>query len=103
MYLIITIKEKETVLLLIPNDISIEEKLYKKMNVKVSFYDKQMSISTRRTAKCRPSQKKADGCVLEKLLKINNIVMMMDFTISKNHALINKAKDNYIEKILKDH
>ena len=40
---------------------------------------------------------------MEKLLKINNILMMMDFTIGKNHALINKAKGNYIEKILKDH
>lgn len=32
--------EKKTVLLLIPDDISIEEELYKEMEVNVNFYDK---------------------------------------------------------------
>lgn len=32
--------EKKTVLLFIPDDISIEEELYKEMEVNVNFYDK---------------------------------------------------------------
>lgn len=76
---------KKTVLLLIPDDISIEEQLYKEKKLKklynVNFYDKNDKI-----------WKNAEKTLNEKEYN--------DFTISKSYTLINKIKNNYILKKL---
>ena len=76
---------KKTVLLLIPDDISIKEQLYKEKKLKklynVNFYDKNDKI-----------WKNAEKTLNEKEYN--------DFTISKSYTLINKIKNNYILKKL---
>ena len=76
---------KKTILLLIPDDISIKEQLYKEKKLKklynVNFYDKNDKI-----------WKNAEKTLNEKEYN--------DFTISKSYTLINKIKNNYILKKL---
>ena len=84
--------KKKAVLLLIPDDISIQEELSKEMNVKVNFCDTAKLMKTNDVYYKNDSK----NCFL--LEKIKN------FSNSENYAIINKVKNAYIKKnMMKDH
>ena len=85
-------------MLIILDAISIEENLFNKINVKVNFCDKAKLIKTNNIC-CENDER--DYVLIEKTKKkvLKNSLRSFDYlTDSRNHAIINKIKNDYIKK-----
>ena len=85
-------EQKKAVLLLIPNDMSIKEKLCNEMNVKVNFYDKAKLMKINNVYY---ENNEKDYVVIEKTKKkeLKNSLNRFDYlTDSRSHIIINRTE-----------